>query len=204
MKIKVTVRLTEKMLGMTPTNPELYREYIASKGAQEEEEVDALPSVEEQIEKATCVFPRDDKANPILWDYQIKGSFKDACSALRRCDDTQSKKLKAYKKLIDGTIFVFPRKVPIYLPEGQEISYCERPLRASSPQGEIVSLMRSETVPAGSWMQYTVRLLSKNLLSVLEEWLEYGELRGLGQWRNAGFGTFTYELEKMEEKKADD
>lgn len=26
------------------------------------------------------------------------------------------------------------------------------------------------------------------------EWLDYGKLRGLGQWRNSGKGRFTYEL----------
>lgn len=26
------------------------------------------------------------------------------------------------------------------------------------------------------------------------EWLDYGKLRGLGQWRNSGKGRFTYEI----------
>ena len=26
------------------------------------------------------------------------------------------------------------------------------------------------------------------------EWLDYGKRRGLGQWRNGGWGAFTYEL----------
>jgi hypothetical protein len=29
---------------------------------------------------------------------------------------------------------------------------------------------------------------------VLESLLSYGQLKGLGQWRNAGYGTFTYIL----------
>jgi hypothetical protein len=31
--------------------------------------------------------------------------------------------------------------------------------------------------------------------AVLKEWLDYGALRGLGQWRNAGYGAFTYEVQ---------
>jgi hypothetical protein len=30
--------------------------------------------------------------------------------------------------------------------------------------------------------------------ALLEEWLTYGALRGLGQWRNSGHGSFTYQL----------
>lgn len=26
------------------------------------------------------------------------------------------------------------------------------------------------------------------------EWLEYGQLRGIGQWRNSGKGRFSYEI----------
>ena len=32
------------------------------------------------------------------------------------------------------------------------------------------------------------------LQKLVLEWLDYGKLRGLGQWRNSGKGRFTYEL----------
>jgi hypothetical protein len=35
---------------------------------------------------------------------------------------------------------------------------------------------------------------------LVEEWLEYGELRGLGQWRNSGKGRFTAEVSKPKPK----
>lgn len=28
----------------------------------------------------------------------------------------------------------------------------------------------------------------------VREWLDYGVLRGIGQWRNSGKGRFTYEV----------
>lgn len=30
--------------------------------------------------------------------------------------------------------------------------------------------------------------------AVVREWLDYGQLRGIGQWRNSGKGRFTYEI----------
>jgi hypothetical protein len=37
-------------------------------------------------------------------------------------------------------------------------------------------------------------MLDDRLLDTVIDWLEYGEFRGLGQWRNSGMGRFTYEL----------
>lgn len=30
--------------------------------------------------------------------------------------------------------------------------------------------------------------------AVVMEWLDYGQLKGLGQWRNASWGRFRYEI----------
>jgi hypothetical protein len=30
-------------------------------------------------------------------------------------------------------------------------------------------------------------------MNAVKEWLDYGELRGLGQWRNSGKGKFKWE-----------
>ena len=61
-------------------------------------------------------------------------------------------------------------------------------------QGERVSLANSEEIPEGSTIEFEIKLLDKSLYGVVLEWLDYGELRGLGQWRNSGKGRFTYEL----------
>lgn len=136
--------------------------------------------------------------------YQFKGYCKDACGMLRRVPGTASEKVAAYKKLIDGLLFVQPKEIELVLPKGAEIGVCERPLRAQTPQGERVALARSETVPAGTTLSFTIKLLSDKLLDPLEEWLEYGQLRGLGQWRNSGMGTFeaAFEIVKGKGKKS--
>ena len=128
----------------------------------------------------------------MFWDYQFKGFFKDACGMLRNVDKTESKKLKAYKKKIDGLIFVEPRKIPIVF-DG-EIGNCQRPLRAQTLQGERIALANSETIPAGASCEINVVCLQDDLEDAVIEWLDYGKRRGMAQWRNSGKGTFTYEL----------
>ena len=191
MSVKVT--FAEELLGTASGNPALFREFIAGKRPEgvDEAEVEALPDVDEEVQKSSTYFARDEHGVPCLWDYQIKGFFKDACGMLRRADSGESKKLKAYKKQIDGLVFVTPRQIPLVLPKGSETGMCTRPLRAQTAQGERVALAHSETVPAGTTCEFTVKLLDAKLASAVFEWFEYGELRGLGQWRNSGKGRFT-------------
>ena len=113
---------------------------------------------------------------------------------LRRVKATRSEKLPAYKKVIDGLVFVTPRQIGLILPEGRELDICERPLRSNGPQGERVSLARSEEAPAGTVIEFEVNYLQDDLERTVREWLDYGQLRGLGQWRNSGKGNFTYEV----------
>ena len=192
--LKIRVRFVEELLGTASANPEVYAEFLASKApdGNGDEEIAALP-VDEELEKQTTVFGRNGGAEPVLWDYQIKGFFKDACSMLRRVSSTGSSKLKAYKKEIDGLLFVSPRKIPLILPEGSELTFCQRPLRAQTAQGERVALARSEAAPAGTYFECELTALSDKVADLLEEWLDYGKLRGVGQWRNSGKGRFEWE-----------
>ena len=94
-------------------------------------------------------------------------------------------------------IFPQPRMITIHIPDGDEIGYCERPLRAQTAQGERVALAISEEVPAGSWLEFDVVCLDDGHVPAVLEWLDYGQLRGLGQWRNSGKGRFTYVIEEV-------
>lgn len=194
--LKVKVTYTEELLGTASANPELHREFIASKAPDAPSREDEIASlgVEAVEEKAMTVFPRLDDGTPFTWDYQWKGFFKDSCGMLRRADGTKSKKLKAYKKEIDGLVFVSPRKVPLVLPDGEEVGNCQRPLRAQTMQGERIALANSETVPIGTTQVIEITLLKDELEDYVIEWLDYGKLHGTGQWRNSGKGRFEYEL----------
>lgn len=198
MRVKLTT--IDEMLGSQPNDKEIHRTYIASKSPDAttiEEEVAAV-GVDAVDEKGTTVFPRDKDGNLIVYNYQIKGFFKSACSALRKVPKTKSSKCKAYKKLIDLNIFVYAdendvsnRMVPINY-DG-EIGTCQRTLRAQTMQGERISLASSEMIGAGATIEFDVVCLNKDDEELVKEWLDYGRYNGLGQWRNSGKGAFVWE-----------
>jgi hypothetical protein len=190
----VTITFTEPLLGTAPLDKEVYSTYIAEKRVENGEsfphdEVDTI-----QEDKGKTGFHRNAEGNPILYDYVIKGFFKDTCGMLTRVDGTQSKKIKAYRKIIDGLVFIFPRQIPLVL--AGDITTLERPLRAATAQGERVALAHSEQIAVGSSLTFTLDILDGKVipLELLEEWFNYGKYRGLGQWRNASYGRFTYTL----------
>jgi len=191
MKLKIT--FIEPLLGTASANPEIHKEFIASHAPDapsRNEEVAAI-GVDESVGKTMTVFPRTD-GTPHLWDYQIKGYFKDACAMLSRVKTTKSSAIKAYKKIIDGLVFVAPRIIPLQL-GGKPITSLQRPLRAQTAQGERIALANSECAPAGTAIEIEVNLLDKAHEKLVREWLDYGKLRGLGQWRNSGMGRFEWE-----------
>ncbi len=196
MSKKSVVRGTFKqpILGTASNNEDLFRDFIASKApdaAKIEEEIEAL-GVEGVVEKGMTVFTRNEEGKPCIWDYQIKGFFKDACSMLKKVPGAESAGLKAFKKEIDGLIFVSPRK--IIIETDKPIGSCQRPLRAQTPQGERIALAMSEAIAAGATCEFQVTCLKPDLVDKVLEWLDYGELRGFGQWRNSGMGKFSYEI----------
>lgn len=192
-ELKARLVFTEPILGTCPNNEDLYADYVASKAPDYErygEEMDAF-DVNDEIQKGMTVFPRMEDGTPYLYDYQIKGFFKDTCGGLRKVKGTESAKIKAFKKEIDKLIFVFPRRIKIE--NVKEIQKCERPLRASTPQGERISLACSEQIQTGASITITIKMLSDDSEAAVREWLDYGELSGIGQWRNSGKGRFTWE-----------
>jgi hypothetical protein len=191
--IKVKLTFIEPILGTSPANGDIYREYIGSKSpdaATIEDEVEAL-GVEAVTEKGMTVFPRNKDGKPFLYDYQIQGFFKDTCGGLRKVKGSYSEKIKAYKKEIDKLIFPSPREIVIE--DFDEIGECQRPLRAQTAQGERVSLAISEEIPAGATITFSIDCLTPELAVAVREWLGYGELSGIGQWRNSGKGRFVWQ-----------
>lgn len=205
MQIKITT--TEGMLGTSPANPQLYEDHIKSKHPDKkgQDELESLPDIEEEIQKGLTVFHRGKDGGPIVYDYWIKGFFKDTILALQDADsDTSPISTKAeqkklgltrwtYKRTVDNQIFVCPREIKLQLPEGEELGWCERPLRAETQKGERVCLAKSEEAPAGTVLEFEIKILNKNLKSIVKECLDFGMLKGLGQWRNSGKGRFNWE-----------
>lgn len=112
---------------------------------------------------------------------------------MRGIKGTKSSGVKAYKKKVDNTIFVEPREIPLDL-HGMKISSCQRPLRASTMQGERIALANSEVCPEGTTCEFDVICMVDSDEEMLKEWLEYGQYKGIGQWRNSGKDRFTFEI----------
>lgn len=179
-------------------NPEIYKQFIASRIVDDKEkageEVDTLPAGEQ--EKVGWSVFHSDENGLFLFDYKIRGFFKEAASAV-----TGKAGLAAFKSKIDKWLFVAPRKLylrrsgsPITKPD----SVLERPIRAMTAQGPRVSLKRSDLVIAGTEVKCNLILLSLGereiTEKILREWLDYGQFQGLGEWRNGSNGRFTFEL----------
>lgn len=191
--IKCKLTFFEQLLGTASNDPDIHGSYIASKAPDAmsvAEEIEAV-GLDDVIERGMTVFPRDKDGNPFIYDYQIKGFFKDACAALRKVKGTKASKIKAYKKEIDGLLFVHPRKILLQMPG--PLGECQRPLRASTAQGERVALAHSEAAPAGTVIEFEILCLTEDMQDLAYECLDYGELRGLGQWRNSGAGRFEWD-----------
>lgn len=196
-------RLTglEMMLGSNPSDPQVRKAYIESKRpieAPSEDESANTPEIDE--DKGLTVFLlHPQTGGPMVYDYTIRGFFKDVINTLA----SQTGVLAAKSK-VDKYLFVSPRHIPLKHASGERVSTTdgvyERSLRAMTAQGPRVTLAGSEFVK--DWMiEIEVSLLENKetakgkpiTWSVIEDALDYGRLSGLGQWRNGGFGKFSWQ-----------
>jgi hypothetical protein len=197
--LEITLTFKTAVLGTAPSNPNIYADYVADEalkngainGARLQEELDALPVDED---RGSTVFRRDDQGRPCFIDYMVKGFFKETCTAQKRFDESLSKGITLHKVKINDTLFITPQFIPILMQDGTTpaITMFQRPLRAETPQGPRVALASSECIQPGAQITFTVQNFATKLLSkeVIVEWLTYGLMRGLGQFRNGGFGRF--------------
>lgn len=136
----------------------------------------------------------DEDASCMYLDYQIRGFFKSALNALE-----YDNKIKQAKSKVDKFLFIAPRKIHIFK-DGKRVydtdEDCERSLRAETMQGPRTTVAASEQINAPWEMTFTVRLIQNSgskssaalTFEAIEDALDYGQLCGLGQWRNGGHG----------------
>lgn len=216
-------RLTGRtpMLGSQPASKQVRRQWIAERAVNKKgktpEEIQALIDEENKLlgvtdqnndlrEAPTC-FLRDDHngGRIFIYDYVVKGFFKGALEALKG-----ELGVAAYRGKVDRLLFVGPRILYI-MRDGEplidEDGFCQRSLRADTPQGPKTALAESEMVNDPWEIEFELALIpnegtarSKPLTwEAIETCLDYGKLSGLSQWRNAGYGRFTWErLEKLD------
>lgn len=194
---KLEVIFLTPVLGSQPSDPNIASKFIAKRAGFErpEDEEQFLP---EALEKGTTVFYRYGQDQPALMNYQVLGFLKESGKVQ---NGRNAGGVKALRSKVGSGIFVHPRVIPLHLPEGGLMEYLERPLRIDTAKGQLVSLARSEMLPAGtSFTCYLEVLRGEISQDVLVDLLDYGFYRGLGQWRNSGaFGTFRYVLTRLED-----
>ena len=72
-ELKVKLTFMEPLLGTSPANEDVYRDFIGSKApdaATVDDEVAAI-GADAVVEKGMTVFPRLEDGTPFLYDYQI-------------------------------------------------------------------------------------------------------------------------------------
>lgn len=206
------VELTEPMLGTVPANKQVYTDYIRDKEAEKrvpvpEADAEAVTQADEEVldlgAKGYTSFYQDKEGHPILMDYQIKGFLKEAGNIMKDViegSDAKGKVVEGFKALrshIDNELFVFPRRIKIA--DKVDPEPLERPLRAMTQQGPRVALVKSDTVPEGTTFEFEIRVLKHSKINegAIRLVLDYGAVKGFGQWRNGGYGRFEYRLTAM-------
>lgn len=204
--MNVELKFITPVLGTLSGDPKVATEFILSKNPNNtKDEAECLPD-EESLEKSSTVFPKTKDGQPFIWDYQFKGFFKSACEAMITSGKYTKEELKKhrltmylYKKTIDKLIFVFDRRILFKLPakiDPANLDFLERPLRGETMRGERICLARSEVVPAGATVRFEIETLNEKLTPFIKEWLDYGRLMGMLQWRSGGMGRFTWKKVK--------
>ena len=198
---KVEFTFTEPLLGSLSGNSELMEDFITSKAPPENEaeEIEAISSIPETLQKATTFLARDKDGTPMLWDYQVKGFFKAAAEALINSGQVTEAELKrarltrwTYKKTIDQQLFITPRRIRLQLPKDGKVIFFSRPLRAMTMHGERIALARSEQAPEGTKFICEIIVLNSTLQKYIKGFLDYAGLCGFGQWRNSGMGRVSW------------
>ena len=145
--LKVKLTFAEPLLGTWPANQNVAREYIASKSpdaATIEDEVAALGAAA-AADKAMTVFPRNDAGAPILYDYQVKGFFKDSCGMLGRIG---GKDEKGKKKAVNES-----GKLTAYRTDPYTFGPVQGPMKAY--QDKMQALMETMTDLAEKYLPET-------------------------------------------------
>lgn len=159
----------------------------------------------------TIFFWNKELDRPMIGDHMIYGFMKAAAEAIGRTVERKKSMLFhsiSYTQSIinqhvrcDQEFLTFDKDIE-RLPDGTP-KYLQRSLRAQTAQGPRVSLVKSEVVPAGAKLRFTLKVLNDSPLDeqAIHRLFSYGEMTGLGQWRNAGYGTFHAEIVRQKSKR---
>lgn len=187
-KYELVFEFTQPVLGTIPKDRNVFENFVMDQGKTQMDKdraAEDVARVPEEVEsRGWTGFYEDEAGHPILMDYQFKGFLKNAGNILK-----ETLKIKNLRSHIEQCVFVNPRYIVL---ADKPDDTLERPLRAMTMQGPRVSVMRSDMINPGR--EYTLELqvleAGKVTEDALRAILSYGELSGLLQWRNGGYGRF--------------
>lgn len=157
------------------------------------------------MKSTTCFLRNPDNGNVCISSHMIHGYLKAAGESISRTlprkNGTMLNSAAYTQSIINMHCMINPDLIDascdVMRNDEESIIYLQRPLRAKTPQGPRIALAKSEQLPKGTEFYFTISVLKNSPLTkeVLEALLRYGCMKGLGQWRNAGYGRFEYEVE---------
>ena len=202
---KAAVELTALKLSLESTLGEeisetIFEELKSGKITKLSELAETVSTVSLQ---GTTVFFRKEEATktmPAIGNHMILGFLKAAGEAISRTMATKKGTMlqsSSYtSSIINQHCSVYPYTISASEDVKKDleghISYLQRSIRGMTPQGPRVSLGRAEVLPEGTKFKFQLKVMKNSPLTkdILDSLFSYGELKGLGQWRNADFGQF--------------
>lgn len=186
-RYRVTLELTEPLLGTVPKNREVYAAFVQSKAPEGVDTSDEPATVQEIEERGWTGFHQNGEGL-FLFDYQVKGMMKELSRIAYPKDNAAA--LKAVTSKIQQFVYVKPRRILLGATAPSRV--IERPLRAQTMQGPRVTVIRSDAIEAGHQIEFTIEILPGPITAAhIEHVLAHGEYVGLGQWRTGSYGRFT-------------
>jgi hypothetical protein len=163
-------------------------------------------SVGELDEKGiTCFFRHEGKI--AIGDHMIYGFMKAATEAIVRASPAKKGTILGSTAFTASIINQHIRCEEEFIIVADDImrkedgtsDYCVRSLRAMTAQGPRVTIAKSERIAGGSKIPFTLNVMDGSPLTQkdIETIFAYGEIVGLGQWRNSGKGRFKATVTKL-------
>lgn len=69
--VHIVIRFTDPILGMSPADPDVYVNFIASKAPKDQDVSDELPDNSSANATGVTIFPRTQDGQPCFFDYQV-------------------------------------------------------------------------------------------------------------------------------------
>jgi hypothetical protein len=197
-EIESLLRTVEEVVGTSLTREEASQLFSGDKVDERLSKLrDSLEGFESQ---GATVFFRDDKGKPCIGSHMIKGFLKAAGEAFARTMPTKNGTMlqsNAYtSSIINQHVTVTPHFITaskdILRSSDKKPKYLQRSLRVQTAMGPRVTLAKSEVLPAGTEFKFVIKVMSGSPFTkeIMEQLFSYGELSGLGQWRNSAKGQF--------------